>query len=56
MSAIFRWKDSHWQTLSTATPRPSYARALNGKHHPAIHVIEIDADDYLTLSEIDWNL
>jgi hypothetical protein len=39
MSAIFTGIRRAALTLSTATPRPTYARAMNGKNHP--HVIQV---------------
>jgi hypothetical protein len=60
MSAIFSNIRIATATLSTATPLPIYANSLNGKNHPAGHIIQVGdiqvGDDYLILSELDWNL
>jgi len=55
MSAIFSNIRIATATLSTATPLPIYANSLNGKNHPAGRIIQV-GDDYLILSELDWNL
>ena len=54
MSAIFTGMRRAALTLSTATPRAPFAKSLNGKSHPQI--IFVGDDDYLILSDLDWQL
>jgi hypothetical protein len=54
MSAIFTGIRKVASTLSTATSRPIYAKAMNGKSHP--HIVFVGEDDYLILSDLDWQL
>src|SRR4029077_2342012 len=49
MTAIFAGIRRAALTLSTAAPRPTYAKHLNGKSHPHVYAIQV-GDDLVIMS------